>query len=367
MNSNTGLINQLTRIDPASIDTNLYDFINVFTLDPNDQDIMYLAGGDRLWRNRSLDQFTLDGSYNRKDAGWDVIAGTTDAARTITAVTACNTPAHRVYFGTNKRRIYRVDNADSNTPTVTEITSTTSPSVMPSAGNISCIAVDPNNGDHLIAVFSNYSVYSLFSSTDAGATWVRCAGNLEQNNGGSGNGPSVRWASILPLQDGNTAYFVATSTGLYATDSLNGLNTVWVQQGAATIGNAVVNVVETRPADGLIVVATHGDGMFTSTITNVGQITTVNNIKPIDIDGVKVFPNPTRGDATVEFELKTKQKVLVTIHDELGRALRIVHNGNLPAGIQRFTIPQGTLAKGVYYCTVWAGRSRQSRQLIVID
>jgi photosystem II stability/assembly factor-like uncharacterized protein len=367
MNSNTGLINQLTRIDPATIDTNRYDFINVFTLDPNDQNIMYMAGGDRLYRNRSLDQFTLDGTYTRKDAGWDFLSATIDTNRTITAITACQTPAHRVYFGTNKRKIYRVDNADSNSPTVTEITSTTSPSVMPSAGNISSIAVDPTNGDNIIAVFSNYAVYSIFSSTNAGASWTRVAGNLEQTTGGGGNGPSVRWASILPLQDGNTAYFVGTSTGLYATDSLNGLNTVWVQQGAATIGNAIVNVVETRPSDGLIVVATHGDGMFTSNITNIGQITTVKDINPVEASGVKLYPNPASGNATIEFELKTKQKVLVTIHDELGRAIRIVHNGDLPAGIQRFNIAQGSMAKGIYYCTVWVGRTRQSRQLIWID
>ncbi len=367
MNSNTGLINQLTRIDPASIDTNLYDFINVFTLDPNDQDIMYLAGGDRLWRNRSLDQFTLDGTYTRKDAGWDVIAGTTDAARTITAITACKTPAHRVYFGTNKRRIYRIDNAESNTPTVTEITSTTSPSVMPSSGNISSIAVNPNNGDEVIAIFSNYAVYSIFHSTNAGASWVRVAGNLEQTTGGGGNGPSVRWASILPLQDGNTAYFVGTSTGLYATDSLNGLNTVWVQQGASTIGNALVNVVETRPSDGLIVVATHGDGMFTGNITNIGQITTVKDVAPTEATGLRVFPNPAQGHATVEFEIKVKQNVLVTLHNDLGQAIRVIHSGTLSPGIQRFDINQGSLAKGVYYCTVWAGRTRQSRQLIWID
>lgn len=367
MNSNTGLINQLTRIDPASIDTNLYDFINVFTLDPNDQDIMYMAGGDRLWRNRSLDQFVLDGSYTRKDAGWDVIAGTVDTNRTITAVTACQTPAHRVYFGTNKRRIYRVDNAESNTPTVTEITSTTSPSVMPGSGNISCIAVDPTDGNKVMAIFSNYSVYSIFYSENGGTSWTRVAGNLEATNGGTGNGPSVRWASILPLQDGNTAYFVATSTGLYATDSLNGLNTVWVQQGASTIGNAVCNVVETRPSDGLIVVATHGDGMFTGTITNIGQITSVKNIDA-DAADIKVYPNPASGGhAMLEFDLKTKQKVLITLHDELGRAVRIIHNGELSAGTQRFSIAQGSMAKGVYYCTIWTGRTRQSRQLIWID
>lgn len=367
MNPNTGLINQLVRIDPASIDTNLYEFINPFVLDPTDQDIMYMGGGDRLWRNRSLDQFTLNGSYQRTDAGWDFLTGTIDTTRSITCVTACQTPAHRVYVGTNRRNIYRIDNANSNNPTVTLAIANTPPLVMPSSGNVSCIAVDPTDGNKVMAIFSNYSVYSIWYSEDAGATWQKAAGNLEQNAGGSGNGPSIRWASILPLADGHKAYFVGTSTGLYATDTINGLNTVWVQQGANVIGNNIVNVVETRPSDGLIVVATHGNGIYTANITNVGQITTIKDLAANELLGAKVYPNPARETATLEFELKAKTKVLVSLYDELGRDVRVVYNGELPAGQQRIDINRNGLPKGLYYCTILAGTRRQSRQLIWID
>lgn len=362
MNSNTGLINQLTRIDPASIDTNLYEFINPFVLDPNNPDIIYMGGGDRLWRNRSLDQFALDGTYTRKDNGWDFFAETIDTARSVTAITACQTPAHRVYMGTSRRKLYRIDNAESNNPTVTEITSTT----MSVGGNISCIAVDPTDGDNILVVISNYAVYSLFYSDNGGTSFTKVAGNLEQVVTGAGNGPSLRSAAILPLQDGKKAYFVGGSTGLYATDSLNGTNTVWVQQGANTIGNAIVNVIETRPVDGLVVVATHGDGMFTGTVTNIGQITTVDDIK-LDVAETKIYPNPARGNATLEFHLKSTQKVVILMYDELGRPVRILHKGTLPAGPQRFTIDRAGMAAGVYYCTVFTGFGKQSRQLIFID
>lgn len=368
MNSGTGQINQLIRIDPLTIDTTKYEFINPFVLDPADNNIMYMSGGDRLWRNRSLNQFTPNNTYSATDQGWDFIAATTDTTRSITAIAACKTPAHRVYIGTDRRKIYRIDNADSNTPTVTDITSTTAPSVMPSAGFVSCIAVDPNNSDKLFVVFSNYSVYSIYYSDNAGQSFTRVAGNLEQTAGGSGNGPSVRWAAFLPLQDGNTAYFVGTSVGLFATDSLNGLNTVWVQQGANTIGNAIVNVLETRPQDGLLVVGTHSNGIYTANITNIEQLTTTKDIKANDVSALNLYPNPAQQNATFEFELKQKQKVLVVLTDATGRAFRIIHNGDLGLGIHKLNIAREGLPAGVYYATIYTTQgSKQTKQVIWVD
>lgn len=368
MNSGTGQINQLIRIDPQTIDTTKYEFINPFVLDPVDNDIMYMGGGDRLWRNRSLDQFIPNNTYAATDQGWDFIAGTEDTTRSVTAIVACKTPAHRVYFGTDRRKFYRIDNADSNTPTVTPIFSTTAPTVMPASGYVSCIAVDPTDGDKIIVVFSNYGVYSLYYSEDAGATWDKIGGNLEQTSGGGGNGPSVRYAAILPLQDGNTAYFVGTSVGVFATDKLDGVNTVWVQQGTNTIGNAVVNIVETRPADGLVVIATHSNGLYTTNITNISQITSATEVKAADIDGVTLFPNPAQHDVTLEFELKQKQKVVVLLTDANGKAFRSVHNGTLPAGVQKLPIPRNGLPAGVYYATIYTEqRTKLTKQVIWVN
>jgi hypothetical protein len=55
---------------------------------------------------------------------------------------------------------------------------------------------------------------------------------------------------------------VGTSVGLFATTSLDSASTVWQQRGSQSIGNVVVDQVRARPSDGLVVAATHGNGVY---------------------------------------------------------------------------------------------------------
>ena len=75
------------------------------------------------------------------------------------------------------------------------------------------IAIHPNNPDKIMVVFSNYSTYSLFYSDDAGSSWNKVAGNLEENQ--------VVLVVVLHVEQfqiidfGNsTFYIVGTSVGL---------------------------------------------------------------------------------------------------------------------------------------------------------
>lgn len=265
-----------TRIDPITDDTidgGDYLFINPFILDPNNNNIMYLAEGPRLWRNNDLSQIVLNNQYDSISTSWFQFTDTLPiTGASITALAASKTPANRLYYGTSRRRVYRIDSANTGDPTPTDITGTN----FPGAANsyVSCIAIDPRDADKVLVVFSNYSVYSLFYSVDGGISWDKVAGNLEQVLTGAGNGPSLRWAEILPVGD-SALYFVAASIGLYATDTLEGLATVWVQQGTNTIGNVVVDMIDTRESDGKVVIGTHGNGVY---------ITHIKKVSPVAVD-----------------------------------------------------------------------------------
>jgi hypothetical protein len=209
MGSN-GLTTGYERIDPLMADTTQYGFIAPFVLDPNNGNaLMYLTCGDLIYRNSNLLQIPINNSYVRTNQNWDSLSFTRDAGVEITAIAISKTPANRVYYGKQNGKVYRLDNANTGNPTPVNISSTT----FPSTAYVSCIAVDPTNADHVLLVFSNYNIYSLYATNDGGTTWTKVGGNLEANSNGTGTSPSLRWASIMPLTNG-TAYFVASSTGM---------------------------------------------------------------------------------------------------------------------------------------------------------
>ncbi len=353
------------RIDPIGLEK--VEFINPFTLDPNNNNLMYLAGGKNLWRNNDLSGIPLVGNWDSINTNWVKFTDSVPTANSvITAVTACKTPLNRVYYGTDKKRVYRVDNADTGTPTPVDITSTTTGVVFPASGYVSCITADPTDGNKVVVVFSNYGVYSMFYSTNGGTTWAKCAGNLEQNSAGSGSGPSIRWISILPVGDGKV-YLAATTTGLYATDSLNGISTVWVQQGINTIGNAVCDMIETRISDGLVVIATHANGIYSTSITSVNDIVNVNDIAASKNDFMLInYPNPVSESTTIEFLLNKKSNVNLQIWDECGRLIETLVNETMPGGLHSVIFDRKNLRAGIYYYCLTAENKRKTNKMVIV-
>ncbi len=249
-----------TRIDPSLGK----DFIwnTPFTLDPNNARKMYVAGGGVIWRNSDLYSIPVVDSKDSTMIGWDSLQSTVVTNASISALMVSKSPANVLVYGTTKGKLYKVNDCDKASPASVEITGQS----FPSGGYISSIAFDPADASRILVSFSNYNVLSIFSTTDGGTNWVHVAGNLEEFPSGSGSGPGVNWIEVLPV-GGKNMYFAGTSAGLYATCSLDGPNTVWTQEGAESIGNCIVDMVDVRAEDGYVVVGTHGCGVFSTKIT----------------------------------------------------------------------------------------------------
>lgn len=97
---------------------------------------------------------------------------------------------------------------------------------------------------------------NVWVSTNGGTSWTGIDGNLP-------NMP-VRWALFHP--DDNAKAFIATETGVWETDLINGSGTVW--NANATFPNVRTDMIKYRSSDRTIVAGTHGRGIWTATVSS---------------------------------------------------------------------------------------------------
>jgi hypothetical protein len=209
-------------------------------LDPANQNLMYYPGtavtggvsaSNRLgiWRNTNLGGIASGYNFTGTTTNWEFLTNSVLPGTSTARITALGkaSGSNFLYYGTENGQIYRIDDITAAAASIVRTDIFTGKGLPP--GYVSCLAVDPTNGNNVFVVFSNYGVISIYYSTDAGVNWNAVAGNLEQNADGSGNGSSVRWLTVHAPTGGTKGYFVGTSTGLYYTETLNGNSTVWTQ------------------------------------------------------------------------------------------------------------------------------------------
>ncbi len=295
-------------------------FINPFILDPIDDNVMYLPIGRTIYRNSDLDELPVN-SNNLSTVNWRILSATTvesisDNGRELNTITALDISRYPqpdiLYYGTGQGQIYRLDFASLPSSNPVDIFTGKG---LPENAFVSSITVDPSNYNRVVVAFSNYEIPSLFYTENGGETWKDISGNLEENNDGSGNGPSVRWATFL---GNNNGILAGTSTGIYFTDKLLNENTVW-QSESREIGNTVVAQVRSRK-DGFTVAGIHGNGVFSKKFNVTPQpentlfvvnppkdsLNIPSTTREVSIDISKVFKETNNYPIEIYFENSNK-------------------------------------------------------------
>ena len=280
-------------------------FVNPFTVDPVDEDVMYYLAGPDIWRNNQLSSIP-DGVY-KTDVGWTKLDNLSAAqGLTKTTIAVSTSPAHILYFAesgdnTTKPKIFKLQNANTSTSNAVDISI---PDAVAGA-YVQNIAINPDDANEIIVVMSNYNIVGLYHSTDGGQSYTAIEGNLvgtEQNPG-----PSLRAASILPGSP--KTYFVATSIGVFSTTQINAGNTSWVQEGQSIMGNVVVDYVVSRKSDGRVVAGTHGRGAFVANVNTVGTAIASTNVSSLTLrsgpgeSGSTSFVLNNEGGAQLNFDI----------------------------------------------------------------
>lgn len=245
------------------------EFVTNFRIETENTETIYYANFNRLFRTNSASTVTkstwqeLTGVSTKVNPG----GGTSVAIRGLGFSRGPYATSHVLYIGTTNGKIFRLD--DPKNAALATVPVNITPAGL--SGNVQDIAVNPNNDDEVIAVVSNYNVTSIWWTKNGKAAspiWKNAEGNLTI--------PSVRSCAIVVKKDASnqpvTEYYVGTSIGLYSTVNLGtvldaGQTPTWVREGGDVLDYAIVSSLAYRPADNVLLVGTHGNGMF---YTNAG-------------------------------------------------------------------------------------------------
>lgn len=366
--------NGLTPSFPGST-TEFGEFVTNFRLNPDNTEQLYYVNFNRMFRATNASTVTSAGWTELTGVGIAVNPsnGTNIAIRALAFSRGIYGTGHSMYFGTTDGRIFRLD--DPRNAAASAVPVNITPTVPDLAGlNIQDIAVNPNNDNEIIAVVTNYgkTVGSIFSNVvnilwtnnakSATPTWRAAEGNLA---GTTTTGfISARSCMIAVKKDGAgnavTEYYVGTSAGLFAVENLGttltgGGSPNWQRDGVSTLNFSVINSLGYRPEDNVMVIGTHGNGLYYTFLGTPNLITGINNPVINDKDFITmVFP--TVSENIVQYLIGNKtdvRKISVQLYNMQGQEIykqeSTYQNGNI--NINRF-------ARGAYILSIFSDNKK---------
>lgn len=171
-----------------------------------------------------------------------------NGAFTPTAITASPNIDNRIYVANGSGRVYYIDNANEANPMeMVQISGSVG-----LGGTINCIEIEKGNEDHILIAISNFGSSMVRETRDGGETWLFSRGDLPDQ--------PVRWALFDPTDA--TKAFIATETGVWSTEFLDGTNTIWDPH--VEFPNVRTDMLQYRESDNLIIAGTHGRGLWST-------------------------------------------------------------------------------------------------------
>ena len=310
----------------ASGDNNKSIFVTYFYLDTETNSLFYVNGND-VYKAQDASAVTA--------ATWTDIGSlsTNENIRSIVSTRGPYTASSYTLFGGQNGGVFRLTNPmdpESNLTNAVDITPQGA-----STANFSVVtgmAIHPTNPDIAMVVYSNYGINNIFitaNATSASPTWDLVERNLASF--------SIRSVAIAEV-NGQTAYFVGTARGLYASE--DPVATDWELEGPDEIGLAVVSSLFYRPSDNILLVGTHGNGMYQSSLLTLGIDDNV--FKATD---VTLYPNPATGPVKIAYN-GTQTIKNVTVTDMNGKVILKQAGGPINSDIQLDT---QHLSVGMYF------------------
>ena len=227
-----------TKIAIAS-DRTTGSFLNAMALDEN-LDILYTNGTNHLAR------------FSDITANTPIRTNITNALlNDITAlkVSPFTTTSSKVFAGTRAGKLVKIENANTATQTITDISSGSF------LGSISSVEFGASENE-IMVTFYNFGVESIWFTEDGGANWTNKEGDFPDIN--------VRCILMNPLN--NDEVIIGTELGVWNTSNFKDVSPVW-NQSYNGMSNVVVTSLSLRTSDNTILASSYGRGMYTGKFT----------------------------------------------------------------------------------------------------
>ncbi len=320
-------------IDPG--DRNNWNTPVVF--DPNDPSIMYY-GTQRLYRS-------TNGADSWEAISEDLSDGPGSGSQTfgtITSISVSPLDPNIIYVGTDDGNISWTTNLGEQWENISDD--------LPVRW-VTSVAADPADIKVAYATFSGYRYYSnephVFKTSDNGINWEDISGNL----------PDVPVNKILILEPGRLV--IATDIGVFISED-DGAS--WEMLGAE-LPNVVVTDLDYHDPTSTLVAATYGRSMYQYTFS---PTVATNELTEVAFQA-KIFPNPSRGVAQLQWEAPTTDTYTVDLLDASGRVLRRLSTARWSVGPQQITLSADDLATGLYRVQLQNSRGQQALEWLIVE
>jgi photosystem II stability/assembly factor-like uncharacterized protein len=322
-----------------------YNWNTPYVMNPRSRHTL-IAGSQRVYRSLN------------NGATWSPISGDLTFARpagllygtlTTLAISAADTSLYLA--GTDDGRVWRSDNRGG---AWTEI----------SAGlprrYVTRVAADPSDPQVVYATLSGFgldeAVAHVFRSTDRGAHWSAIDGNL----------PEVPANDLVVDPLDPQTLFVATDIGVFATRNLGG---TWFPIGRGLPVQAVFDL-ELHAASRKLFAFTHGRSAWRFDLAALPVSAPAPPAPALAL--AAPLPHPARNTTTLTLALEQAGTACVVVHDLAGRAVRVLHDGALPAGRHALRWNReddrgARVAAGVYFVRARVAGATRTQRVVVAD
>jgi hypothetical protein len=116
-----------------------------------------------------------------------------------------------------------------------------------------------------------------------------------------------------------------------------------------------------KVSDTLVFASGNSIWKYTSSGTGISPVIP----EMIPSTSVTCYPNPANNNLAVELVLNVKTHARLTLHDEIGKRIKLIDNSDKQKGVYRYNINTEDLAKGIYHVVLKTHEDDQTVKVVV--